>query len=216
MSPFPACPHPVPPLSPSRPCLLLQVFDATNWHVPQLITVAAIDDVLVEPQNMQALLTASVLQSTDTNYEALIDASDAWAAAATVVSDDVGHVAVRPTASDGSLGVGSDTLAPTVVVEGEGALLWVRLLTQPHGVVAAQLSVAGAAGADQVAFSPAVVKFSAGSWDTWHSVLVSAVEDSYAEVALQNVTVAVEIVAVGTLDAVYTTVEPTGDAATVR
>jgi hypothetical protein len=55
-----------------------------------VVTVAAVDDDLVEPTQLMTRLTAGVVQSTDANYDALTDEGELWSAPVNVTSDDEG------------------------------------------------------------------------------------------------------------------------------
>ncbi len=200
-------------------CPSPQVFDGSNWHVPQVVTVAAVDDDLVEPTQLMTRLTAGVVQSTDANYDALTDEGELWSAPVNVTSDDVGRVILRASLSASGAEPAPLPGTTSVVAEGGLAVLWVRLDTQPMGAVAVRVTVPPA-GESQVVLSPALLRFTTASWDTWVPVLVAAVDDTVPEVAVQRVTVSASVSSPESLDRVYLAADAehpaVGDAAVLR
>lgn len=138
-----------------------KTFDATNWDVPQEITVSAVDDAIAEALHSGTI--THTVSSDDDEYK-----PDMFA-----IAD------VKADIQD------NDAPGVTVIVpegfltseDGDTATYEVKLNSQPTADVIVQISNKDG----QVSTAPMVMKFTATDWDSARQIIVSAVDDSIVE-----------------------------------
>ena len=135
------------------------VFTNANWNVPQVVTVTAVDDAVVEgPHNGTIALTTS---SADSGYNLLAIPSVNVA----ITDNDTAGVTVTQSGGTTAVTEGGATDSFTVV-----------LTSQPT----ANVSVALNPG-PQVTTVPSPLVFTAANWNVPQAVTVTAVDDATAE-----------------------------------
>ncbi|GEM_PF-1857739 len=133
-------------------------FTTSNWHVPQTVTVAGVDDAVADGDVAYLVVTAPAV-SADANYHGL-DAADV---SVTNLDDDSAGIAVSPT---GGL----------VTTEAGGtANFTVVLRSEPTADVTIGLS---SSDATEGTVSPASVTFTASNWHVPQTVTITGVDDS--------------------------------------
>ena len=142
-------------------------FTATNWNVPQTVTVTAVDDAVVEKVHSGQLTHAAV--SGDASYQGIAVSE----LTAQITDNDTAGITVSPT---GGL----------VTTEAGGQVTFtIRLTSQPTASVTIGLS---SSDLTEGTVSPASVTFTAGNWSTPQTVTVTGVDDPAAD---GNVTYAI-------------------------
>jgi hypothetical protein len=145
-------------------------FDATNWNVPRVVQLSAVDDAVAE--GLHTATVEATISSTDANY-----APDQFAIApidVTIQDNDWAGVTINPT----SVRVSED---------GTTATYSVKLNSQPTAPVSLQLTNAG-----QTTIIPSKLTWQpsdgANWWATEKIITVEAVDDAIAE-GLHNDTI---------------------------
>jgi hypothetical protein len=135
------------------------VFSDTTWADPQTVTVTGVNDSTVDGA-ITAVVSLGVATSTDLGYAGL-DPTDVTVSNA---DDDVASVAFTPASG-------------MAVSEGGATVTYAAVLTaQPSGTVTITVNPGA-----QLTVSPTTLTFTAGDWNTPHTVTVAAVDDSLAE-----------------------------------
>lgn len=136
------------------------VFTTGNWNVPQTISVAAVDDALIEPVENQSATCAVVDNADNSDYEA---APAATAAVAVTSNDAVGFIL-----SASALSVPETASVP----------LRIRLAAQPSATVAISASLSGGAySAVRDSVSPATLTFTPADWSVEQVFTVATLDD---------------------------------------
>ncbi len=143
----------------SRTSLL---FTLANWNVPQTVTVAAVDDQLVEGNHTGTI--AATVTSADNSYNGIAVRS---VRAHIADNDGGGSDKVTITPSGGSTDVSEDGATDTYTV---------ALTSQPTGNVTITINAGG-----QVRVSPTSLVFSTTNWNVPRVVTVTAVDDTAVE-----------------------------------
>jgi hypothetical protein len=139
------------------------IFTPLNWNVAQEITLAAVQDVVVEGEH-QANVTFA-LSSSDVSYLAG-SAATPPAQPVTVTDDDVAGVVV------------TETEGKTILAEaGTTDTYTVALIAQPTADVTVAVD-----GGTQVTPTPATLTFTPANWSTPQVVTAAAVQDTIDEV----------------------------------
>ena len=147
-------------------------FTNANWDTPQTVTIAGVNDSLVDG-NQTTNVTVSVVDgSSDDDYDSVAD----QAVSVTTSDDDTAGATLSGTTA-------------TVSEDGTSATFTVVLDAQPTSDV-----VISATSADtgEVTVSPATLTFTAANWDTPQTVTITGVNDSLSDGnQTTNVTVSV-------------------------
>jgi uncharacterized delta-60 repeat protein len=147
-------------------------FTNANWDIPQTVTIAGVNDSLVDG-NQTTNVTVSVVDgSSDDDYDSVAD----QAVSVTTSDDDTAGATLSGTTA-------------TVSEDGTSATFTVVLDAQPTSDV-----VVSATSADtgEVTVSPATLTFTAANWDTPQTVTITGVNDSLSDGnQTTNVTVSV-------------------------
>ncbi len=130
------------------------IFDETNWHVAQAVTVTAVDDVVAEDDYHSSAIVHDAV-SADPFY-ASIALPDV---VARIADNDGPGVDVSPASLD--------------LTEGQTAAYEIVLFTRPTSTVTITLLSAG----DQVALSTASLTFDSTNWHVAQAITVTAVDD---------------------------------------
>ncbi len=133
-------------------------FTASNWSVPQTITVAAVQDT--SPEGPHASLVRHTSTSNDPAFDGLA----------------IGTVAVSITDDDGNFRVTESGGVTAVAESGATDTYTIALVAAPT----APVSVAITPDA-QVGVSPSALSFDASNWSVAQTVTVSAVNDTVPE-----------------------------------
>lgn len=172
-----------------RSSVVFTAGSTSNWNVPQIVTVTAVDDFVDEAATHDGKITHAVV-STDGKYSGKVprnstDTADV-ATLVTNVSDD----------DDSGVTYSSSNLGP--ITEGGSTNFTIRLKTQPtapvtitFGPTAGQLSVSSTS----ITFSTS--KGVAGGWDMPQTITVTALDNFVQEGALnatRNATITVKAV----------------------
>lgn len=136
-------------------------FTADNWDQPQTVTVAAVDDGVVEGDHTG--LVEHAAESNDSNYHGI----------------DIGDVAVNITDNDSAHGVRVDPTTVYVTEDGATGTYQVRLESRPAADVEVSLNPDGQVSITDPAGSTLV--FTADNWDQPQVVTVAAVDDTDVE-----------------------------------
>ncbi len=161
------------------------VFDASNWNVPQTVTVTGVDDLVDDDDVLYSVITAAAV-STDTAYSGL-EAADV---SVTNIDDDVPGFAIVPTAG-------------LVTNESGGTASFDIVLTsQPTADVTVNLASSNTA---EGTVSVPSVTFTPANWDTPQTVTVTGVDDDVVDGA---VAFAIETTAAISTDTVFAGINP--------
>ncbi|MBN2145894.1 MAG: hypothetical protein JW726_00845 [Anaerolineales bacterium] len=132
-------------------------FDNTNWDLEQTINITATDDFVAEGPH--AATVFHVASSNDPKYEGLSEQLETH-----ITDNDTAEILVAP-------------LTVYVSESGDTESYQVRLNSQPTGVVTITISPDSQLGVSEI-----VITFDSTNWNTPLDVIVSAVNDSVAEV----------------------------------
>lgn len=133
------------------------VFTPLNWNVPQTVTVAAVDDALVEGGHIGTV--AHTIGSTDAAYNGL----SSQPLIASITDNDFGQILVTP-----------QTLT---VTEGGATQTYAVSLSDPPPVNVTVKTKTDA----QVSVSPSTVTFTTANYAIPQTIIVTAVNDLYRE-----------------------------------
>lgn len=137
-------------------------FTSANWNVPQTVTIAAIDDTMVEGNHTQSVTF------TATSLSPLYNGLTSTAFNANVVDND--RAGVMITESGGS----------TNVTEGGATDTYTAVLTAaPNGTVT--FNLASSSTSTGVTVSPTSLTFNTSNWSIPRTVTVTATDDGSAE-----------------------------------
>lgn len=136
-------------------------FTAVNWHVPQEVTVAGVDDNVVDGSRNYTIITGPTV-SADSGF-AGIDPPDVGV---TNVDDDRAGITVTP-----ATGLVTSEAGRTATVA-------IVLNTQPMADVAVALSVTAAT---EVTVRPATVQFTPADWNVAQTVWLTGLDDHSAD-----------------------------------
>lgn len=145
----------------------LLIFDASNWNIPQTVTVTAFDD-RIDEASPHTFTLAHNATSTDPNYNATFGSIDV-----SITDNDTAGVLFTQTG--GSTVVTEGGLPDTYTLE---------LRSQPT----APVTITPVPGS-QFAVSPASVVFTAADWNVPQTISLSALSDGMAE-GIQTVALA--------------------------
>jgi hypothetical protein len=134
-------------------------FTPANWDLAQSVTVAAVDDALVEAAEHLGAIRHEV-SSSDGDYSAI------------AVSD----LSVRIDDNDTAELLLTDAQGMSVSEAGGSTSYSLRLSGKPNADVTVRLSSQG-----QLSLNPATVLFTPANWDAAQTVTVTAVDDAVAE-----------------------------------
>lgn len=133
-------------------------FTASDWDVPQLVTVTGVDDSVVDGDRPYKIVTGPAV-SNDMNY-ARWDPPDV---AATNADDDQAGFTIRP-------------LVGLMTTETAGAATFtIQLTSQPRYDVTIAFKSGNTA---EATVSPATITFTSGSWNAPRTVTVTGVDDN--------------------------------------
>ncbi|TAG94907.1 MAG: hypothetical protein EAZ09_12470 [Oscillatoriales cyanobacterium] len=132
-------------------------FTATNWNTPQTVTVAAVDDNLVEGNHTGAI--AHTATSSDVNYNSNLTISPVSVA---ITDNDTAGVSINPNTTNATEG-------------GANGSYSVRLNTQPTAPVTINLATG-----NQIQPITALT-FTAINWNVAQTIAVKAVDDNLVE-----------------------------------
>ncbi|NJK37403.1 MAG: hypothetical protein HC920_06335 [Oscillatoriales cyanobacterium SM2_3_0] len=135
-------------------------FTSLNWNIPQLVTLAGVDDTVVDGDISYTIETT--VSTTDPGYQAL----DPIDLAVSNIDDDRAGIQVTPTAG------------LTTSENGGFAQFEVVLTSQPTGNVATNLS---SDNPDEGQVSRSTLTFTPETWNTAQTVLVMGVDDAVAD-----------------------------------
>jgi hypothetical protein len=141
------------------------LFTSVNWQTPQPVTVAAVDDAVAEgPHNGNIVITTA---SADANYNGLAvpDVS------VQILDNDSTGVLVLESGNDTSVsetGPTSDNIS-------------VQLLSQPTADVSVTLSTTARLDLGAGPGLPLILTFTAANWNVPQVVVVTAVDDQFAD-----------------------------------
>ncbi|MEG4442456.1 Calx-beta domain-containing protein, partial [Microcoleus sp. AT9_B4] len=134
-------------------------FTSANWNVPQIVTVTAVDDNLVEGNHNSTInYTAS---SSDTNYHAI----SITPITANITDNDVASVNITQSSGSTDITEGGATDSYTVVLN-----------SQPTSNVTININPDS-----QSTSSASTLTFTSANWNVPQSVTVTAVDDNLAE-----------------------------------
>lgn len=137
-------------------------FTPANWNVPQTVTIAAVDDALVQGNHTQAVVFSAASQSP------LYNGVTSTSFNANIVDNDKAGVMITESGSS------------TNVTEGGAADTYTAVLTSPpNGIVT--FSVVSSNTGTGVTVSPASLAFNTLNWNTPQTVTVTPSVDSSVE-----------------------------------
>ena len=147
-------------------------FTPTNWNMPQLVSLAGVDDDVDQREHRVAVMTHSAI-SNDPNYNN-IPIRDTLV---TVVDDD--HRSVRIVESDGA----------TLVSEASGNGNTDTYVVEPTIEAKADVLIRVASSNESIAVSPATLTFTTGNWTTAQTVTVTGVDDTAVQSSDRRATI---------------------------
>ena len=150
-------------------------FNASNWNVPQTVTVAGVNDFIIDG-TQTSLITVSINDALSSDF---FDAVADQTLNATTADNDVAGFVVNQTSGS------------TVVTEGGTTdTFTIALTAQPASNVV--LNVTGS-NSNEATVSPSVLTFSPGNWNVPQTVTVTGVDDLLIDGPRQStVTIAVD------------------------
>ncbi|MFA6024521.1 MAG: S-layer homology domain-containing protein [Candidatus Gracilibacteria bacterium] len=169
------------------------IFDATNWSVPQMVTVTAVDDSSVEGTHSGVLTHSLSIYDTDAST-AVPNLT------ATITDNDTSPTTPTTPTETGTISV--STISGNTTEAGGTATFTMVLSKQPTADVSVGLS---SSDTTEGTVSPSSVTFTTATWSTPQTITVTGVADSSddADVAYSIITAA----AIST-DAAYNGVNP--------
>ncbi len=139
-------------------------FSTSNWNVPQTVTVTGVDD-LVDDNNQTSTITISVVDASSNDaFDVLADKT----VAVSTLDDDTAGTTITPNTG-------------LLVMEG-GATDSVSLVLNTEPVADVIIDIVNPAP-DQTTFSTYRLTFTPQNWSTPQSILITAIDDSLAEVS---------------------------------